>query len=68
MMVLLRIVSKIYETNKGTSMLQIKGLKDSYMHPVEDLGESLVSKDGSELMMLNRLRLRQYLKELHIYT
>jgi len=38
------------------------------MHPVEDLGESLESNEGTENMVLNRLRMRMYLKELHIYT
>jgi hypothetical protein len=47
MTVLHRIVQKMHEANKGTSMLQIKGIKSSYMHPVEDLGESLVTKEGT---------------------
>ncbi len=47
MTVLHKIIKKMHEANKGTSMLQIKGIKDSYMHPVEDLGESLVTKEGT---------------------
>ena len=49
-------------------MLQIKGIKDGYMHPVEKFGESLLTSEGTHEMMLNRLRLRMYLKELHLYT
>jgi len=49
-------------------MLQIKGIKEGYMSPVEQFGESLNNKDGADLMVLNRLRLRMYLRELHLYT
>lgn len=68
MTVLLKIIRKIHEANMGTSLLQIKAIKDSYMDPVEELGETLNTKEGVQLMILNRLRFRMYLKELHIYT
>lgn len=68
MSVLLRIVKRVYEENKGTSMLHLKGLKDGYMTPVEELGESLLSEKGKQLMVATRLKLRMYLRELHIYT
>ena len=37
------------------------------MHPVEPQ-ESFTTKEGTDLMVMNRLRLRMYLRELHLYT
>jgi len=68
MTVLKEILQRVYIANKGTSLLKLNGIKETYMLPLEHLGESITNAEGKRRMVENRLKLRMYLRELHLYT
>ena len=62
MRILLAILKRINKANEGTSLLQYDHLKECYMEKVAEFEES------DEEMLKNRLMLRQYLRELNLYS
>jgi hypothetical protein len=60
-------LNRLKAANPG-SPLKLKGLKLSYMTPIGEVNEEVDSEAGCQNFMKMRLLIRNYLRELNLYS